>query len=350
MKSFPRIVAIDDDEVILMLIEEVCKKVGYPVITFSDSEEAIEYIKHNEIDILVVDYLMPKYDGIEVIKIVRELDPTIICVMITAFGESHDIKVKALEAGATEFLAKPFDPVEFKVRIKNLANIKKAQKILKDFNEKLIEEVRKATRTIRERERETLIVLGKAAEYKDTETGVHIIRVAHYSRLLAEKIGLNRKKQEIIFYSSPLHDIGKIGIPDAILLKPGKLTSEEWEVMKKHTFIGYEMLKNSNNPYLQAGATIALYHHEKWNGTGYPYGLKEEEIPLYGRIVAIADVFDALTSERPYKKAWSFEDAMELIKKEKGKHFDPQLAEIFLTNKKEVKEIFLEYASTEQRG
>ncbi|RKX57759.1 MAG: two-component system response regulator [Thermodesulfobacteriota bacterium] len=347
MKEIPKIIAIDDDEIFLLLIKELCKNIGYTITTFSNPEEAVSFIKSNGADIVLIDYVMPQLDGIEVIKKIRQIDPTIICVMITALGESHDIKVKAFEAGATEFLGKPFDPIEFQVRIKNLVQIKKAHNILKNFNKRLIKEVKRSTKIIWEREKETLIVLGKVAEYKDTETGIHIIRVAHYSKLLAEKIGFPKRKQEIIFYTSSLHDIGKIAISDSILLKPGNLTQEEWEIIKKHTIIGYEMLKDCENPYLRIGAIIALSHHERWDGTGYPQALKGENIPLYGRIVALADVFDALTSDRPYKKAWDFEKAMELIEKEKGKHFDPELAEIFISSEREVKEIFLKYSSKE---
>ncbi len=348
IKKNLRIVAVDDDEVMLLLIEELCKKLGYYIQTFLDPMEALEFIKFEGADIVLVDYMMPNLDGIEMIKTIHQFDPNIICVMITAFGESYEIKVKALEAGATEFLGKPFDPIEFQVRIKNLAKIKEAHNVLKNFNKRLIEEVRKATKTIQEREKEALILLGKAAECKDTITGVHIVRMAHYSKLLAEKIGLNKKKQLILFYASTLHDIGKLAIPDNILLKPGQLTPEEWELMKKHTIIGYQMLKDCKNPYLRVGAIIALSHHERWDGTGYPYGLKGENIPLYGRIVALADVFDALTSERPYKKAWKFEDAMEFIEKGKGKHFDPELVEAFLASEKEIFEIFSRYALDEQ--
>ncbi len=348
MKEFPKIIAIDDDEILLLLIKELFKNIGYPVITFSSPKEALSYIKDNGADIVLVDYLMPELNGIEVIKKIHQIDPTIICVMVTALGEAQEIKVEALKAGATEFLAKPFDHIEFQVRIRNLIQIKKAHNILKDFNKRLIKEIRKATKIIWEREKETLMILGRVAEYKDTETGVHITRVAHYSKLIAKKLGFSKRKQDIIYHTSPLHDIGKMAIPDAILLKPGNLTDEEWELIKKHTIIGYEMLKDCQNPYLRIGALIALSHHERWDGTGYPQGLKGEKIPLYGRIVAIADVFDALTSERPYKKAWEFEKAMELIEKEKGKHFDPELAEIFISSEEEVREIFEKHSSKKE--
>jgi response regulator RpfG family c-di-GMP phosphodiesterase len=190
------------------------------------------------------------------------------------------------------------------------------------------------------REYETLTVLGKAAEYKDPETGAHIMRVGLLSRLLAKSEGEDEQSQNLIYYAAPLHDIGKLGIPDTILLKPGKLTNEEFEIIKTHTQIAYEILKDTQSHFLQAGATIALTHHEKFDGTGYPYALKGEDIPLYGRIVGLIDVFDALTSKRPYKEPWPFEKAVDLVKSEKTKHFDPTIVDLFLENIDEVKTIY----------
>jgi response regulator RpfG family c-di-GMP phosphodiesterase len=197
-----------------------------------------------------------------------------------------------------------------------------------------------------QREHEALQVLSKTAEYKDPETGSHISRVAHYSKLMAKGYGLDEDEQELIFYASPLHDIGKVGINDNVLLKPGKLTPEEFEIMKGHSQIGYEILKSSENPYLRAGAIIAHTHHEKFDGSGYPRGIKGDDIHIYGRITAIADVFDALTSERPYKKAWSFNDAAALIKNESGLHFDPELVTIFIDHIDTVREIYRTFSET----
>ena len=190
------------------------------------------------------------------------------------------------------------------------------------------------------REFETLDVLGRASEYKDPETGAHIARVAYYSKMLSSLLNESLENQDLIFHVAPLHDIGKLGIKDSILLKPGKLTTEEFSVMKKHTLIGYEILKNSNSIFLQKGAEIALTHHEKYDGSGYPSGLEGEEIPLFGRIVCIADVFDALTSKRSYKEPWSLKQAAELIESEKGKSFDPEIATLFLDNFNTVKSIY----------
>jgi response regulator RpfG family c-di-GMP phosphodiesterase len=190
------------------------------------------------------------------------------------------------------------------------------------------------------REYETLTVLGKAAEYKDPETGNHIMRVGLLSRLLAKSEGEDEQSQNLIYYASPLHDIGKLGISDRILLKPGKLTDEEFEIIKTHTQIAYEILKDTQSHFLQAGATIALTHHEKYDGTGYPHALKGNDIPLYGRIVGLVDVFDALTSKRPYKEPWPIEKAVDLIKSEKNNHFDPIIVDLFIEHIDEVKTIY----------
>ena len=197
-----------------------------------------------------------------------------------------------------------------------------------------------ARKLVVHREYETLFVLARAAEYKDPETGSHISRVGHYSRMLARLIGADPQVQTLIFYASPMHDIGKLGIPDSILLKPGNLTAEEFETIKAHTTIGAEILKNTRSPYLKAGAAIALTHHERFNGDGYPRGLKGREIPLFGRIIGLVDAFDALTSRRPYKEAWTLERSFELLEKERGAHFDPYLVDIFLRNTDEVRRIY----------
>ncbi len=190
------------------------------------------------------------------------------------------------------------------------------------------------------RENETLHVLGKASDYKDPETGAHIARVSSYSLIISESLGQNKAIQDLLYYAAPLHDIGKLGIPDSILLKPGRLTTEEFEIIKTHTSIGYEILENPSSKYLKAGAVIAMSHHEKYDGTGYPKGLKGKDIPIFGRIVSIADVFDALTTERPYKEAWTFEKTMDFIMDNRGNHFDPDMANLFFQNLTEVKDVY----------
>jgi putative two-component system response regulator len=249
------------------------------------------------------------------------------------------VRYRALDAGANDFLGKPVDNVEFLARARNMLSLSAARSRLANQAQWLTSEVRKATEVLLQRERDTVFRLCKAAEYRDPETGAHILRMAHYSQLIAKNLGMTQEEQELLLEAAPMHDIGKVGISDNILLKPGRLTPEEFEIMKQHASFGYELLKDSNSLVLQAGAEIALGHHEKFDGSGYPQGLKGEEIPLLSRIVAVADVFDALTSERPYKKAWSLEQAVDFLNAGSGSHFDPQCVNAFLEGFDEALEI-----------
>ncbi|MGB6328228.1 MAG: HD domain-containing phosphohydrolase [Halarcobacter sp.] len=332
-------VYIDDEPVNLMLVEAYGMEFNLNIKTFNDPQEGLDYILNNNIDILYTDYMMPHIDGIELIEKFREINEDTPVVVITAVGDDQELKIRALKVGATDFLTKPIDMTEFKARSLNLLTLRNAQLKLKDKALLLEDEVKKATAEIQKREHESLMVLGRAAEYKDAETANHTLRVAHYSKLIAKYYGLDELKQEIIFYASPFHDIGKVGIADGILLKEGQLTKDEFTIMKNHVNIGGEILKDTKSPYLIEGGIIALNHHEKYDGSGYPKGKVAEEIPLSARIVAIADVFDALTSRRPYKQSWSFEEAFVLLKEEKNSHFDPKLVDIFVEHIDEVKEI-----------
>lgn len=344
------IIAVDDEPMNIALIEELTKEMGKDIElkSFLNPIDALQYLINNPIDIMLTDYMMPNMNGAELIERAKILCPEILSVIITAAGDNEAIKIQALKAGANDFLSKPLHISEFQLRIKNLLTLKKSQKILNKFNENLQLEVKKATQNLIDREYETLLVLSKTAEYKDPETASHIARVAHYSKLLARSYGLDKEEQDKIFHASPLHDLGKIGIRDDVLLKPAKLDKQELEHMKTHPLIGYEILKGTKNPFLEAGAIISLSHHEKFDGSGYPKGLKGDEIHIYGRITAIADVFDALTSIRPYKKAWSFEDAINFLIEQKEKHFDPELIDLFIANIEEVKDIYHQFESEEK--
>lgn len=287
------VISVDDNKNNLLIIEAYAQVLGLHVESFADPLLALERLKKANCDILITDYMMPQMNGIELIRAFRTFDTHTPVVMVTAVGDNVELHMQALDAGATDFLSKPIHASMFKARLSNLLLLKKAQRILEDKTLLLEEEVKKATISLISREHETLQILGKTAEYKDPETGAHVARVAHYSRLLARESGQNEKMQEILFYAAPFHDIGKVGIPDVILLKEGKLNEGEFGLMKTHSAIGYDILKTSKSEYLKAGAVIAFTHHEKFDGTGYPNGLKGETIPLVGRIVAIADVFDA---------------------------------------------------------
>ena len=335
------VIAVDDEPFNLELLKAVSANIYPDILTFSDPALALEHIVSHPVDILLADYMMPGINGIELMRRAHEIDPEILTIMITASGDDNDaIKLEALNEGAIEFLKKPVKVAEYRARMNNVAKLKRSKRIVDDFNRQLKEEVEKATLALRQREQEALRVLSNAAEYKDPETASHVSRVAHYSRLLAKQYGLNEEEQEIVFYASPLHDIGKVGISDAILLKPGRLESQEMDAMKKHTRIGLKILESSENPYLNAGSIIAYTHHEKYDGSGYPNALKGNDIHIYGRITAIADVFDALTSIRPYKAAWSFEQAVDYLKEQSGRHFDPYLCSLFIHSLDEVKSIY----------
>lgn len=341
------VVSVDDNQSNLLIIEAYAKVLDLNVHSFTSAHEALAYALEQRCDMLITDYMMPEMNGIELVKAFRNCDKQTPVVMVTAVGDNIDLHRDALEAGVTDFLSKPIHASMFKARLTNLLNLKKSQLILEDRALLLEEEVKKATASLIAREHETLQILGKTAEYKDPETASHVARVAHYSRLLAKELGQNEKFQEIIFYASPFHDIGKVGIPDSILLKEGKLNESEFMFMKQHAAMGYEILKTSKSEYLKAGAVIAFSHHEKFNGQGYPSGLKGKTIPLMGRIVAIADVFDALTSLRPYKQPWSLDKAFDFLVSEKGVHFDPEIVECFLGQRDKVQVIYEQFQGEE---
>jgi len=347
-KDFPtqlHVIAVDDEPFNLDLLKALSVKIYPGLLTFNSAEDALSHIREFPVDIMLVDYMMPGMNGIELMKQAKQLNPQILTIMITAAGDDEEVKLLALNEGAIDFLKKPVNAAEYRARMKNVSKLKLSQLILDNFNLELEKEVAKATQTLLLREKEALEVLSNTAEYKDPETASHVARVAHYSKLLAKAYGCNTHEQEIIFNASPLHDIGKVGISDAILLKEGKLDDDEMHEMKKHAVIGMKILESSENPFLKAGSIIAYTHHEKYDGSGYPNALQAEDIHIYGRITALADVFDALTSKRPYKKAWSFAEALVYIQEQKGKHFDPHLCELFIENIEDVQNIYDEFQS-----
>lgn len=326
------ILIIDDQLTSRQILQQLISSIeeNLTVKAFANPVEALQWTESNSFSLVLTDYKMPEMDGIEFIKRLRtnQAFSHIPVIMVTSI-EDKNVRYEALEVGATDFLMKPVDHHECRARCRNLLTQYQQYKIISDRSHWLERRVAEATSEIRMRERETLLRLARAGEYRDEETGNHVIRMAKYSRVIAEQLGLTREEAEVIEMAAPMHDIGKIGIRDDILLKPGKLTSEEFEIMKSHTKIGYDILKDSPSKFLQMGAVIALGHHEKFDGTGYPHGKAGNDIPIEARIVAVADVYDALVSERPYKNAWSTQAALEYMKSHKGKHFDPECLEAF---------------------
>ncbi len=347
-----QVLIIDDTEINLILFGALVKKLDDCVPhTFSDAREALAWTQGNVPDLVIVDYMMPELDGLEFIRLMREIPGRdgVPVIMITA-NDQKQLRYRALDLGANDFLTKPVDKVEFLARTRNMLVVSDARKQLADRAEWLASEVRKATAEIVARERETVFRLCKAAEYRDPETGAHILRMAHYSRLIAVGLGLPVADQELLLEAAPMHDIGKVGIADKILLKPGRLDEDEFEIMKQHAIYGFELLQGSSSRVLQAGAEIAKGHHEKFDGSGYPAGTSGTEIPIFSRIVSVADVFDALTSERPYKKAWTLEEAVDFLVAGSGKHFDPDCVRAFLNAWDEVLEIRGRYTEDADPG
>lgn len=332
------VLIIDDSDINLTLFRALVERVeGTASHCFSSSAEALEWCKGGAADVVVVDYMMPSPDGLEFIRRFRQLPGMhdVPVIMVTA-NEQKAVRYEALQVGATDFLTKPIDKDEFLARVRNMCALRRTQRQLADRAAWLAEEVARATAAIVEREKETILCLSRAAEYRDPETGAHILRMACYSQIIARNLGLDEAEQQLILEAAPMHDVGKVGTPDYILLKPARLSEGEFQVMKQHASIGYEILQGSKSPILQAAAEIARSHHEKFDGSGYPLGLKGEAIPLHGRIVAVADVFDALTSERPYKKAWDIDRAAAMLREGAGSHFDPRCIEAFFQGWDEV--------------
>ena len=326
------VLIIDDSDINLTLIKALVMKLGecQPIL-FESPIKALDWCRENVPDLVIVDYMMPDMDGLKFIGAFRALHgrDEVPLLMVTA-NDQKDVRYQALLGGANDLLTKPIDRIEFGARARNMLSLRTGQKFLANRAQHLASLVDERTEEIREREKELIFRISRAAEFRDPETGSHIQRMAYYSQAIAIGLGLDAATQRLILEAAPMHDVGKIGIPDYILLKPGRLTPEEFEVMKGHTRIGHELLKDSRSEILRAGAQIAISHHEKFDGSGYPRGLKGTDIPLFGRIVAVADVFDALTSERPYKKAWALEDARAFLEDGRGKHFDPLCIEALL--------------------
>lgn len=326
-----KILIVDDQAANVLLLEKMLSSQGFMhVYSTTDARTVTEMYLEYRFDLILLDISMPYMNGFEVMEALREIETeTYIPVLVLTAQTDRDTRIRSLELGAKDFLTKPFDRLEVLTRIRNMLEVRMLHNQVRDQNRILEEKVRERTQELNDSRLEVIRRLGRAAEYRDNETGLHIIRMSKYSQQIAKATGMTDVEAEKILYASPMHDIGKIGIPDSILLKPGKLDAQEWEVMQSHTTIGAEILSGHTSELMHMASEIALSHHEKWDGSGYPNRLSAEDIPLTGRIVAMADVFDALTTERPYKKAWPVEDALNLLRDQSGKHFQPDLVDLF---------------------
>ena len=346
-QSVMTIVVIDDQASGRMLLTEILSGVDptAKIEAFADVIEALTFAEENQVDLVITDYRMPKMDGIEAIRRLRKIphvaEVPIICVTIV--GEP-EVKILALNAGATDYLTRPLDHLDISARCKNALALRHHQLNSHLYSQELERRIELATQQVRLEKMETLLRLAKVAEQRDSITGQHLVRIAKYSALLARECGWGEDDQYAMEISSPLHDIGKIGIPDSIIQAQRKLSEDELIVMKQHAEIGYRMLSGGQSRYLKIAAEIARSHHERFDGTGYPSKLAGEMIPLEARIVAVTDVYDALTSKRQYKLAWSMEETKAYMMAESGKHFDPELLQIFLKCADELEHIRLHFS------
>jgi len=328
-----RILAVDDNPANVRLLERILGGAGFLAVEgMTDPTQAIPRVAGGRVDLLLLDLMMPEMDGFAVMAALRGVVPpeSYLPILVLTADSSSETKRRALAAGAHDFLTKPFDPVEVELRIRNLLHTRDLHLQLVGHAEALERRVSERTAELEQARVEVLERLALAAEFRDDETGKHTQRVGRACGALARALGLPADQASLIQRAAPLHDIGKIGIPDAILLKPSRLSPAEFEVMKTHTTIGARILSGSSVPLLRLAEEIAVSHHEKWDGSGYPRGLAGEAIPLPGRILAVVDVFDALTSPRPYKPAWSPRDALAELEAQAERHFDPRAVSAFI--------------------
>ncbi len=345
-----KILIIDDEVGNIRVLERLLRGANFVnVKSISDSRLAVETYHSFKPDLIMLDLKMPNMDGFEVMAELKKIKmETYLPILVLTAQREHSTRLKALESGAKDFLTKPFELTEALTRVSNLMEVKLLNNQIYDHNNNLETLVRERTLELEQTRLEIIHRLGRAAEFRDNETGRHVIRLSHMCERLAREIGMNNEDCQLLLHASPLHDVGKIGIPDTILLKEGELTPDEWEVMKMHPVIGAEILAGSTSKMMKMAETICLTHQERWDGLGYPLGLKGEEIPLVGRIIAICDVFDVLTSVRPYKKAYSIEKAMEIIESKNGTDFEPRLVEAFKKILPDLLDIIQEFADCEQ--
>ena len=327
-----RILIVDDNPTNILLLEKLLEQEGYDnLMSTTDSRQVHDLHLKWRFDLIVLDLQMPHLDGIQVMeRMAGSIRDDYLPILVITADSDMKLRLRAIEKGAKDFITKPFEIKEALYRIRNLLEVRALYNERRWQAESFESIVRRSTEEIHDTQLEIIRRLSRAGEYRDNETGMHVIRMSKFSQCLAKAAGLDEELCTMILHASPMHDVGKIGIPDRILLKPGGLDSDEWETMKSHVEIGATILEGHASDIIQMARVIVLSHHEKRDGTGYPAGLKGEDIPIEGRITAICDVFDALTSDRPYKKAWSIEAAVTELKQKAGSHFDPRLVEAFV--------------------
>lgn len=322
----------------LVNIKKYTDSLSLCVDSFNKMSDALQSAQDTKYDVAVVEHTDNELDALEFVRAFRHMyreTP----IIVLSLADAISLQEKAIKIGAYGTLTKPVSPILLQAQLEHALRLTKAESLLKDETLMLQNEVKNATQELKESEHELLDILGKSCEYKEHGSSEHAVRVAHYTKIVAKAAGLNEKIQDIAFHASRIYDIGKVTISDALLLKKEKLEPDELELIKTHARKGYDLLKYAKGAYLKAGAVISYSHHEKYDGSGYPIGLKGETIPILGRIVAIADVFEALTSKKPYRDAWSIEDACKYLVEEKGKHFDPVFVDVFMDNIEEIKSL-----------
>lgn len=332
-----RILIVDDTLENIQVLGLLLRQKNYQIVVARNGREALDAVERMQPDLILLDAMMPEMDGFETCRRIKasEENNTIPIIFLTALNDRDDI-LKGLELGAVDYISKPFNATELLVRVNTHLSLYLLQQDLEQRVKQRTVALRQALENVEEAHLDTIERLVLAAEFKDEDTATHIQRMSRYSALLARRVGLPEEEVNLLEVASQMHDVGKIGIPDSILLKPGKFTDDEFYIMKQHPLLGARILGGSPSKLLQIGQTIAMSHHEKWDGSGYPNGTKGEKIPLWGRICAVADVFDALTSARPYKKPFSNDKARSILQEGRGPHFEPRMVNLFLEDFDEV--------------
>ncbi len=355
-----KIMIVDDEPINIMVVNKYLADAGFRNLAATgDPDQIMPTLDRENPDVLLLDIMMPGVNGLEILRMIRSSArfAQVPIIILTAVDDRH-VKAGALNLGATDFLTKPLDPIDLVPRVRNALAVKAHQDYLREYTEELERQVQRRTVELAASRLEVIHCLGRAAEYRDNDTGMHVVRVGRFAGIIARQLGLDAALVELIEHAAPLHDVGKIGIPDAVLLKPGKLTEDEFEVIRLHcefgkrivdemssddrralaghTAVGAKIMTVGSSPTLQMAARIAMTHHEKWDGSGYPYGLAGEAIPIEGRITAVADVFDALSNKRPYKPAFPLEECFAMMEDGRGTHFDPQVLDAFFARRQEI--------------